>query len=613
MYSGKLPRKLGLIIGVSQYQDSAFQSLHYAENDARALAQWFVNTKGGKWSPPDVQLVQGQHATRELVEAVMTQICINKAEADDIICLYFAGQAFVDEKSGAGYLALANTRYQDPTTALALTTFTQQVLARTPARQMVCILDCFQTGSAWSRQRSNAYDMAPLLGPAVLNALPHMPNRQFLCSCRGNEGAPEAGERGLGLFMHRMIVGLCGPAGDSSTDTITLPRLSAYLAQNLGVQQQPQIFGQQQSPMILVGTTAPAVEQVQAPTNNKTMFAQPGVPRATEPLINGRAKIQDTPYATVATQTPLPSQEPSTSGYMLSSALDQQRQQRLQETLAQAQQLLQAQNYAEAFNLVEQILQVVPNESAALTLKAQLLGAAGRFQEALTVVDQLSQLNPNNALAWSMRAVALGNLGQYEPALSAIEHALELDAQNPENHTIKNTIMANMAAAQQQAGIQTPNPLLNTTKEAKRGGPVSFLIGIGLQIAGLFIGTAGAVLTWFQTLPSWTGLVLVSIGLALLCVNAARGAFRHGISRVFVTLVVCLIAGGILGAAYKLGYTRLLAALQNKNNAGLLVPIMLIVVWLAVAATVPMLPAIGGLISGLIARARTRRRSKSMA
>ncbi len=477
MYSGKLPRKIGLIIGVNQYQDSTFQSLHYAENDARALAQWLVNTKGGKWSPPDVQLVQGQHATRELVEAVITQICINKAEADDIICFYFAGHTFVDEQSGAGYLALANTRYQDPATGLALSTFTQQVLARTPVRQMICILDCFQNGNTWSRPRSSAYDMAPLLGSAVLNALQSMPNRQFLCSCRGNASAPEAGEHALGHFMHRMIVGLCGSARDSSTGTITLPRLSAYLAQNLGAQQQPQIFGQQQSPMILVGTIAPATENEPTTTNknNKSLFAQPGVLRATEPLMNGQAKIQDTPYATVATQPPPPSQEPSTSGYMLSSALDQQRQQRLQETLAHAQQLFQAQNYSEAFNIIEQILQAMPNEAAALTLKAQLLGAAGRFQEALTVIDQLGQANPHNALAWSMRAVALGNLGQYESALSAIAHALELDAQNLETHTIKNTIMAKIAAAQQQAEIRATKSLAERRRRSKTGWPYLLL------------------------------------------------------------------------------------------------------------------------------------------
>ncbi|GCE16361.1 hypothetical protein KDK_01610 [Dictyobacter kobayashii] len=60
MYSGELtktppqkepPRHIGLIIGVNQYQDSAFRPLQFAENDARALAQWLVNNKGANGLP----------------------------------------------------------------------------------------------------------------------------------------------------------------------------------------------------------------------------------------------------------------------------------------------------------------------------------------------------------------------------------------------------------------------------------------------------------------------------------------------------------------------------------------------------------------------------------
>lgn len=62
-----MSRRLGLIIGVNNYSDTTFQPLQFAENDARALAQWLVNAKGGAWSPGDVQLVQGTHATKELI------------------------------------------------------------------------------------------------------------------------------------------------------------------------------------------------------------------------------------------------------------------------------------------------------------------------------------------------------------------------------------------------------------------------------------------------------------------------------------------------------------------------------------------------------------------
>ncbi len=107
-------RRLGLIIGVNNYQDTTFQPLQYAENDARAFAQWLVNVKGGAWSPGDVQLVQGSHATKELMESLIAQMCLTLAEPEDVVLLYFAGHAFLDERNGDGYLALSNTQYRQP-------------------------------------------------------------------------------------------------------------------------------------------------------------------------------------------------------------------------------------------------------------------------------------------------------------------------------------------------------------------------------------------------------------------------------------------------------------------------------------------------------------------
>ncbi|GER91532.1 hypothetical protein KDW_56940 [Dictyobacter vulcani] len=226
MYSGELtktppqreqPRHIGLIIGMNQYQDSTFRPLQSAENDARALAQWLVNNKGGKWSPPDVQLVQGQHATRELIESLITQICLHKAEEGDSILLYFAGHAFVDERSGEGYLAFNNSRYQDPSTCLSLHSFSQHVLTQSRAAQILCIFDCFQTGPVWNMRRTSPYDSKPLLGSAVLGLLQTFPNRLFLSSCRGNEQARETSEHGIGPLVHSIIMGLGGPAVDPTT------------------------------------------------------------------------------------------------------------------------------------------------------------------------------------------------------------------------------------------------------------------------------------------------------------------------------------------------------------------------------------------------------------
>jgi uncharacterized caspase-like protein len=109
-------KRLGLIIGINNYQHPAFQPLQFAENDARALAQWLANSRGGNWNPSDLQLLLGSQATSELSEALIMQLCVNVADPGDLVFLYFAGHAFLDEISGEGYLATSSTRQVYPST-----------------------------------------------------------------------------------------------------------------------------------------------------------------------------------------------------------------------------------------------------------------------------------------------------------------------------------------------------------------------------------------------------------------------------------------------------------------------------------------------------------------
>ncbi len=595
-----MSRHMGLIIGVNHYQDHTLRPLQFAENDAKALAQWLVNTKGGKWSPPDVQLVQGQHATRELTESLITQLCTKVTQSEDIVLIYFAGHAFLDEKTGDGYLALANTHYQDAAaTGLSLRSLVQNVLPQSRATQILCILDVFQTGQLWNIRSSSPFDMKPLLGLPILNTLQHQHNQLLLCSCRGNDTAPETGERNLGTFAHSMIVGMCGPASDANTDNVTLPKLHAYLLNVLGEQHRPQLFGQQQPPLILVGQ--PASPDVPPVIDNHTQTTTPPTPIFASQT-GGPLKLKATPRGTVATQTPpQSSQGPFTSGHIFAPALAEHRLQQCQDLLAQAQQFLQSQNYGTAFETVEKALQMQPNDTAALLLKGQLLGTAGHFQEALTIIERILQKDPNNAMAWSMRAVALSNMGQHQLALASIERSLELDPgpnSQRERYAIKATIMANLTEKQGSNHGPSPQNLSNKVHE----NPRAFFTGVGLHLLGLICGIAGMGLIIFSHLPTPIGLLVASLGLAVLCISATRGAFRYGLSHLGLTLFVCLLIGGILGITYKLGFTSIMNSLRTDKTTTRLLQFLFFAIWMIAAATTPLVLAMGGFLSGLIVR-----------
>lgn len=637
MQPGQLQRKLGLIVGVNRYQDSTFQPLRYAENDARALAQWFVNAKGGKWNPPDVQLVQGVHATKELVESLLAQLYLQVAETGDEVVFYFAGHAFVDERSGDGYLALANTRYHDVSTAIHIRTLIQSTQSQSRAGHMLCIFDSFQTGPVWNMRRALPYDSKPLLGAATLATLQQSPNRLCLCSCRGNAAVGETGEGGLGVFAHRVLLGLCGPAAEKGTGIVTLTKMHGYLFNTLPEQHRPQLFGQQTSPFILVGNPAPSpasdaqLSSSPAPSQDGS-YASQSFMKTPGPSKSGLLKT----YAAAASSPSMPTSASQTVSALADSsptsspdrttqqtALGEQEQ--YKQILEQAKQYMQNANYKESFDLVEQVLRIAPNDIAALTLKGQLLGTAGRSAEALATVEQILQSDPNNALAWSMRAVLLSNMGQHQAALSAIERSLEIDANNPESYGVRAHIMECMAKAQAYNGEHgmAPTPDM-AQKQVARGtspktplkdNPQAFFIESGLQIFGFILGAAGAASTYFlhQTVP-YVSLAVACLGLAIVCVIATQGAFRYGFSRLVPTILLTIVSAAILGGIYKVvGLTRIVANIQAQIQISpeaaiaRLLAFSFIGIWLAAATLLPLVGGIFGLIAGLVARVVKRK------
>ncbi len=582
-------KRLGLIIGINKYQDIAFQPLQFAENDARALAQWLVNSRGGKWNPSDLQLLLGVQATSELTETLIMQLCLNVAEPGDLVFLYLAGHAYLDETNGEGYLAFANTHFQQPTTGLSIHTLVNEAMLGSRAAQIVLVLDCFQTGHTWSRRRTSPFDFKPLPGPRLQNTLQRTQGRLLYCSCRGNEFAPEVGEKNIGKLLYHMIVGLSGSATDPISGQATLQYLHAFLSSSLDDQHQPQVFGQEHRPIVLVGDMPSFLNgQENLSTSSLTSAAQSSL------MLSPSISNQPAEYLSQSSVNIASAQmSPSTSGQLSIEILEQNRKQQCMKLLHQARQQVQMQNIPEALNTIENILRMAPDYIDALILKGQLLGTIGLLQDALPVANQVVQLDPSNALGWSLCATLLANMGQLHEASTAIERSIALNPNNPEALTIRDAILANLARnslVEQDARSQS-----ESISAGKQGGTKSFLIGAVIQIFALFVGAIGAsILIVRPQLPIIIAFLLESLALAILCVNAARGAYLYGIKRFLLTFVISLLALGILGGLYRFGYRWFI----NKVIAfpPLIVPVLFLGFWLVAAAVLPLLAALAGFI-----------------
>ncbi len=593
-------KRLGLIIGVNNYQDPTFRSLQFAETDARALTQWLIHPRGGQWNPPDVQTVLGAEATRERVEAQLSQLCLQMATPADLILVYFAGYAFVDQVNGEGYLACSNTRYQQNASGLHLLSLVSQIMARSSAAQILCILDCCQAGSVWNMRRTSPFDFKPLLGPTLQSGLQQLQGRLLYCVCRGTETIPESSEKNLGSFMYSLVMGVGGPAIDPTNGQITLQRLHVFLADHLNEQHQPQVFGQEARPLVLVGELPTfqtgALTNAKPPATGGLLSRQQGI----APTASGIGTLAQMAPAASGISAPLPN--PPRPAQV---TLEQNRMQQCQQMLAQARQLIQMQEMQQAYQLVETVLQINGTLAEALILKSQILGAIGQFDEALVGVKQVVQLEPNNALGWSMAAALLANLGQLPDAMSAADRSLSLDPSNSETIAIKEMIREKLVGEQHDTGKRSR---LVDPAQAPRDSLGSFFGGLGIQLLGLLLGVAGSFLLLLKPgIPVLVGFLLESIGLSLLLVNAWRGPYLYGVKRLLITLLFSLIAVAIAAGLYlvKPAYNFLLNHILAAFN--LLIPLTLLALWLAAAAILPLLVSIAATITGLIVHTRRKR------
>ena len=593
-------KRLGIIIGINNYQDTAFQPLKFAENDARALAQWLVNSRGGNWNPSNVQLLLAEQATSKLAESLIIQSSLNIADHDDLVFIYFAGQAFVDETNGEGFLAFANTHLQQPATAQSLLSLFNETMQHSRAAQIVLLIDCYQTGPTWNRRKTSQFDFKPLLGPTLQNALKKAPGRLLYCSCRGNEYTSEVGEKNLGKLLYNMIIGFSGPATDPVSGQTTLQNLHAFLLSSLDEQHQPQVFGQEQRPIVLVGDM-PSFEYKQEIISASPLSSYAHYPPRVSPLMSNQS-------AEYLSHSSIPGSSAqmsfSASGQSSIEILEQNRRNQCIKLLNQARQQVQMQNIPAALYTLENVLQIAPDYIDALILKAQLLGTTGYSQDALTAANLVVQFDPDNALGWSICATLLANMGQLHEASTAIARSIALNPNNPEALAIRDAILSNLAS--NSLAEQDERSRSTSTSAAKQGGVKSFLIGAVIQITALFVGTIGALILVIRPqLPIIIAFLIESGALAILCVNAARGAYLYGIKRFLLTFFTSLLALGILGGLYRFGYHWLL----NRVIAlpPLIVPVLFLGFWLVSAALLPLLLALGGLLSGVIIGVRRKR------
>jgi Flp pilus assembly protein TadD len=98
----------------------------------------------------------------------------------------------------------------------------------------------------------------------------------------------------------------------------------------------------------------------------------------------------------------------------------------------------------EAITCFDRVLEMDPNNEAALHNRGVALRSAGRFEEALASFDHALERDPDNEMIWFNRGFCLGKLERYEEALKAFDRVLALSPDHASGWYNKGKILEKM-------------------------------------------------------------------------------------------------------------------------------------------------------------------------
>jgi hypothetical protein len=223
-------RSYALVVGISAYQDKAFEQLEYSASDAHRMAAYLMDPKGGGFRLQDVTMLLNEQATKANILHQIRQFVL-KSRPQDTVLLYFSGHGAYSETGKTGIvchdsIAIGNHDRFGPIAAID-SILTKDNLHRflkvLKALKRAVVIDvCYSAeataGLAHHPHTRDGYppDSDTESGPDK-SAGPGAGEDQvtlILASCQGRERAWESRELGASIFTYYLIKGLRHFKGD---------------------------------------------------------------------------------------------------------------------------------------------------------------------------------------------------------------------------------------------------------------------------------------------------------------------------------------------------------------------------------------------------------------
>ena len=245
-------------IGVNRYQDSKIPPLNYAENDARAFAEYFSKEIG--LSPSNITLLVGEEARQRNIKKVLGTDLKKQAAAKDQVILYFAGHGAPEPepstKNADGlekYLLPFDANLDSLYSSAIPMREIQYLLQRFASKRVVLVLDtCFSGQAGGGTGRTINFKTLGLRSGIIstdfYEKMSQGKGKMILTASAGNQLSHELDEFKHGAFTYYLLEAMKGKGDNDKDGIITVNEAYQYVSNAV-----PKITSQNQFPQLFGG------------------------------------------------------------------------------------------------------------------------------------------------------------------------------------------------------------------------------------------------------------------------------------------------------------------------------------------------------------------------
>ncbi|MCX7984563.1 MAG: caspase family protein [Bacteroidetes bacterium] len=230
------PQRWAVVVGVSEYQNSAIPSLKYADKDAEAFANFLRRPQGGGFDSEHMRVLLNKDATLSNIKDALINF-LSQAIDIDLVIIYFAGHGAPEPGRPQNMYLLT---YDTDPRALGTTAFPmwdiQTVLARyITAKRVVVFTDACHSGgiSVEFATRGLGITQTNLINQYLADLAKSKEGVVVFTASAAGEVSQEYPEYGHGVFTYFLLQGLEGKADYNNDYTVTINELMQYVEEQV--------------------------------------------------------------------------------------------------------------------------------------------------------------------------------------------------------------------------------------------------------------------------------------------------------------------------------------------------------------------------------------------